>query len=150
MVAAVVVPELSEDRHSLGRAGVRRHQRETQPTAGFADTRELACRLSLVCREDDTEGRQDDVEGSIRVWQGLRIANVETDIEALVLSTGPSTLDAILGDVDPCYGRTGVRGQQRKPPGSRTDVKDGLVATRPDELDEGCLRTDVPAFETLP
>jgi hypothetical protein len=39
--------------------------------------------------EDDAEGRDDDVEGGIRVWEALRIADVESDIDAIPVTCAP-------------------------------------------------------------
>jgi len=129
---------------------VHRHQRETQSAIGPTSADELTRSPAVVGGEDDPEGRYDDVEFRVRVWQRLRIADIEADVEPVFRRTGTSTFDPVLRNVDYCYPRAGPRSEQGRTAGSRPYVQNRLAGPRVNELEDGRLRADVSALEPFP
>jgi len=129
---------------------VHRHQRETQSAIGPTSADELTRSPAVVGGEDDPEGRYDDVEFRVRVWQRLRIADIEADVEPVFRRTGTSTFDPVLRNVDSCDPRAGPRSEQGRTAGSRPYVQNRLAGPRVNELEDGRLRADVSALEPFP
>jgi hypothetical protein len=150
MIASVAAAELAENRERLTGARVHRHESQAQPTAGTADARKLARGAPLVGREDDAERRNDDVEGRVRVGQGLCVADVEPDVEIRLGRTGSRAFDPILRDVDSRHTRAGARREQREAAGSCSDIENGFTGLRIDQFQKERLRPHVPSFKPLP
>ena len=150
MIAALAAAELAEERDRCAGSGVHRHQRQAQPPTRPADACELARRAPVVRGENDAERRDDNVERRVAVRQGLRIGDVETDVEILLRRTGAGPFDPVFGHVDSRHTRTRARCEQREASGSCPDVEHKFAGSRVDQLDECCLRPHIPSLETLP
>ena len=105
--------ELSQQLEHLADSTGGRPARKAQPTCRPHDARQLGRRGSVVRGEHDAERRRDNVELVVEVRHCLHVADVEVDLQPVLLRLPAGGLDERVGEVHAGDVRAG-RGRQER------------------------------------